>query len=127
MMQIVPIDVFPLIDRAKMPQIDLNVYPDMLIFLGNKGLTFNAGYIDPKSLKLHQEIDVERAKALPETVLRKPILIAIEGYVLDGDHRGFRHYLDNTLAPYIQINATFQQAIELLLEFPATYEVASDN
>lgn len=126
-MELVSLDVYPLIDRSKMPQIDVDQYTDLLIFLGNRGLVFSAGYIDATDLKMHQEVDVEVAKQLPEGKLKKPILISAGNFVLDGDHRGYRHFLDKTQAPYIRIHATFNQAIKMLFEFPGTYEVTTEN
>ena len=126
-METVPLDVYPLIDRAKMPQIDESQYTDMLIFLGNKGLTFSAGYIDATQLKLHQQVNVAVAKQLPIAVLKRPILLCVGNFVLDGDHRGYRHYLDRTPVPYIRLHAVFNQAVKMLFEFPGTYELTTEN
>lgn len=127
MMEAVPLDVYPLIDRSKMPQIDFTAYTDMLIFLGARGLTFSAGYLDPSELKLHQEINVAVARQLPDDVLKRPILLSIGNFVLDGDHRSYRHYLDKTPVPYIRLHAMFHQAVKLLFEFPGTYESTAEN
>lgn len=120
-------DVLPLIDRAKMPQIDEKAYTDMLIFLGQKGYTFTAGYINPGLLHLHQEIDVAMAMQLPDFILKKPLLLSSDNYVLDGDHRGYRHAVDKTLAAFIRIETTFDEARTALLAFPETYEVLKEE
>ena len=121
--EVVPDDVAPFIDQANMPQIHEHSYADMFVFLGAKGLTFEAGYIDSSLLKLHQEVDVAVAMALPPEKLVKPILISKDNFVLDGDHRGYRHFVDKTQAPFIRINALFYEALGLLLAFPETYKL----
>lgn len=127
MMEQVPMDVFPLIDRSKMPQIDAKYYNDMFVFLGTKGYTFTAGYIDPQLLRLHQEVDVARAMQLPDHILKKPILLSDDNYVLDGDHRGYRHAIDKTMAAFIRIETSFAEAYKALLSFPETYEVKTEE
>lgn len=126
-METVPLDVYPLIDRSRMPQIDFEAYTDMLIFLGSKGLTFSAGFIDPSELKLHQQVNVAVAKQLSVEVLKRPILLCVGNFVLDGDHRGYRHYLDRTPVPYIRLHAVFAQAVRMLFEFPGTYMADVEN
>lgn len=123
MEQIVPEDVLPLIPRIRMPQIKTHDYAALLVFLGSKGIKFSAGYIDPALLKMHQEVDVDMAMQLPDSKLVKPILLAGDNFVLDGDHRGYRHAVDKTQAPFIRIEIDFNDAITALFEFPGTYEL----
>lgn len=123
-MQVVPQDVAPLIDRSLMPQVDDKLYPDLFVFLGNNyGIIFTAGWIDANKLRLHQEVDPEKAKAIPDSILTKPILIAQDGFVLDGDHRAYRHDLDGTKAPFIRLEADFDRALKAVLDFPGTFKV----
>lgn len=123
MMEVVPMDYYPLIDRSKMPQVDLAALPDLMVFLGVKGFTFDAGAIHPTLLRLHQEVDVAKAMAIPEAILKLPILLAKDRFVLDGDHRAYRHFINNTMVPFIQINADFAKSVKALLEFPKTFEL----
>lgn len=122
MLQVVPMDVFPLIDRSKMPQINLNTLADLLVFLGEQKMKFCAGWIDPTYVRLHQEVDIAKAMAIPENVLTAPILVSRGYFVLDGDHRAYRHYVNKTRVPFIMIEAPFVKAIRAVLSFPQTYE-----
>lgn len=126
-METVPLDKFPLSDRSRMPQIDESQYTDMLIFLGSRGMIFSAGFLDPTELKMHQQVNVAMARQLPLSKLKTPILICVNNFVLDGDHRGYRHYLDKTPVPYIRLHVVFNQAVKMLFEFPGTYEVTAEN
>lgn len=121
-MQVVPMDVFPLIDRSKMPQVDLRALADLMVFLGERNLRFCAGVVHPTMVRLHQEVDVAKAMAIPDAILRLPILVARGYFVLDGDHRAYRHYVNNTMVPFIQIEAPFVKAYKALMAFPQTYE-----
>lgn len=123
MMEVVPMDVFPLIDRGNMPQIDMKDLPDLLVFLGEQKLRFAAGEIEPTLIRLHQEVDVDKAMAIPDKILEVPILVSKDFYVLDGDHRAYRHYVNKTKVPFIQIEAPFTKAVRTLLSFPKTFEI----
>ena len=122
-MQFVPMDVYPLIDRSKMPQVDDKQYNDLFVFLGQQGMTFSAGIIDPTLLKLHQEVDIEKAMNIPDHILRKPLLLAQGNYVLDGDHRAYRHFVNKSNASFIRIEAEFYAAYAAIMKFPGTFEV----
>ena len=121
MMQLVPLDHGAMIDRSKMPQVDMKQLPDLLVYLGKRGINFRAGVSEPIKLRLHQEVDVAKAMAIPDFVLRIPVMLSSGLYVLDGDHRAYRHYVDKTLVPFIQLEASFTRAVKALLEFPATF------
>lgn len=119
-LQIVPIDVFPLIDRSKMPQIHQDIIPDLLVFLSQRNIPFGAGVIDPTQIKLHQEVDVEKAMAIPVEYLVHPILLTDDEFVLDGDHRAYRHWVNKTMVSYIQVKAPFVTAYAVVMEFTQT-------
>lgn len=122
-MQLVPLDRFPLIDRSRMPQIDDKMYNDLFVFLGERGLNFSGRMIPPELLHMHQEVDPDKARAIPELVLKIPVLISVDLFVIDGNHRVYRHYLDKTNVPCIKIEASFGRAIKDILEFPGTFEL----
>lgn len=124
MMEVVPMDVFPLIDRANMPQVDYKWLPDLLVFLGEKNIRFAAGVIAPTLIKLHQEVDVAKAMAIPDEILRIPVLVSKDYFILDGDHRAYRHWVNKTPVPFIKLEAPFTKAVRTLLSFPKTFELA---
>ena len=119
-LQVVPIDVFPLIDRDKMPQVHQDTIPDLLVFLSQRNIEFAAGIIDPQLIKLHQEVDVEKAMAIPVEYLVHPILLAQDDFVLDGDHRAYRHWVNKTKVSFIQVKAPFVDAYKVVMEFTQT-------
>jgi len=122
-LQFVPMDVYPLINRSKMPQVNDKQYTDLFVFLGEQGMTFSAGFIEPTLLKLHQEVDIQKAMSIPEHILTKPLLITQSNFVLDGDHRAYRHFINKTKASFIRIEAEFYAAYTAVMKFPGTFEV----
>lgn len=119
-----PEDVLPMVPRTAMPQIDEIYYPDMLVWLGSKGVQFSAGYIDPETCRSHQLVDEARAKSMPLNFLIKPVLISKDRGVLDGNHRWYRHLVEKiTSMPFIRLEIPFFDAIKRLEEYPKTYEV----
>lgn len=110
------------IDRSKMPQIDDGNIPTLLAYLGSLHIGFSAGMIDPIKVKAHQAIDADKAKAIPVKWLRTPVLLSMEPIVIDGNHRWYRHILDKTMMPYIQIQDEWHQCLKYILSFPQTYE-----
>lgn len=120
-----PEDVLPMVPRTQMPQIKEIYYPDMLVWLGSRGATFAAGFINPSQCKSHQLVDIDHAMGIPVDKLIKPCLISRDKCILDGNHRWYRHLADKTLMPYIQIELDFFPAIHELELYPKCYEVTA--
>lgn len=120
-------DVLPLVPRSQMPQIDEIYYPDMLVWLGDRGVQFSAGHMEPMNCRVRQEIDFNKALNMSAKALVKPVLLSndFNPTVLDGDHRWYRHLHDNSEMPYIMIHLDFLAAKKLLEEYPKCYEAAS--
>jgi hypothetical protein len=119
-LQVVPMDVFPLIDRSKMPQIHQDIIPDLLVFLSQRNIQFAAGIIDPQLIRLHQEVDIAKAMAIPVEYLIHPILLADDEFVLDGDHRAYRHWVNKTMVSFIKVRTPFVTAYQVVMEFTQT-------
>lgn len=112
-----------MVARTAMPQIDELYYPDMLVWLGNRGVTFSAGYIAPERCRSHQLVDEARAQAMPMAFLVKPVLISQDLCVLDGNHRWYRHLFEKLpTMPFIRIELDFFDAIKHLETYPKCYE-----
>lgn len=121
-----PEDLAPMVPRNRMPQIDGDEYPGMLVFLGSTGIAFSAGYIDPETCHSHQLVDVARANGMPLKFLERPVLLSKDLCVLDGNHRWYRHLIGKISdMPFIRIELPFFQAVEALETFPKTYEEKS--
>jgi len=111
-----------IITRAKMPQIAQGDIPELLSYLGSFDIGFKAGRINPKLVKAHQAIDLEKAMNIPRDVLSVPVILSNEPYVIDGDHRWYRLNVENLLMPYIMIEEDFNTALKYIFSFPKTYE-----
>jgi len=111
------------VPRDVMPQIDDALYPKLIQFGQVHGVVFETKQIEPHVLKPHQHIDKLKANhiaALPE-VFNKPVLVSVDDYILDGNHRWLSHLLVNKPVNTYQINRTFEDAILFLFKFPGTY------
>lgn len=117
MLQIVEQDVFPLIDRSEMPQIKPTEYGELVVFLAVNNIPYKAGVIDPKLVKLHQKVDEGKAMSMAADVLRCPAVISNDYFVIDGDHRTWRHYQLGTPLPYILIDQPFGKAFATAFDF----------
>lgn len=116
--------------RDQMPQIKQRDLPELLAFMGKRGVKFSAGYTDPKTVFAKQAVNREVCENLPDHVLERPTIIAGDRRIIDGDHRWYGHVLKESLMPYIMFEGlTFEEAIKTVFEFPKTYrtdeEVAS--
>lgn len=110
-----------IIPRCQMPQVDDKYLGELLVHIGTYGVPISAGKVDPKTVKAHQEVDVDRCRMIPIDVLSKPCLLSKEGYIIDGDHRWYRHVMDETMMPIIKFDALFKDAVKIIFEFPHTY------
>jgi hypothetical protein len=110
------------VSRADMPQLDDADIPSLLAYLGTLNVKFAAGVMDPLKVRAHQAIDIDKAMSMPQKWLKTPVLISQEPIVIDGDHRWYRHCVDKTQMPYIQIEAEWHLCLKYIFAFPQTYE-----
>jgi hypothetical protein len=110
-----------IIRRIEMPQVDEKEYVPLMVFLGERGIRFSAGRIDPRRCRSHQPIDEDRAMKIPEEVLGKAILVSSGNFIIDGNHRWYRHYIERSFAPFVRIERDFFDALSCILDFPRTY------
>lgn len=115
------------IDRAKMPQIDEADLPELLVFLGSRGVGLAAGIISPWTFTSHQAINRDKVEAMPLTLLHKPILTSGDWGILDGNHRWAKHRAVGSDVPYLQVLTSFDDALTHLYSFPKTYEYGDDQ
>jgi hypothetical protein len=112
-----PRQLHPYIPRHKMPQIAEGDIPEMLAWLGMKGVKFTAGEIAPYVPLYHQDIDPVKAMAVPDRVLSIPSLVSEEWGIIDGNHRAFKRYTLGSSVPYIRLNLPFQIALSQIKRF----------
>lgn len=113
------------VPRAEMPQVDDNYLTNLIEAAENSNhLGCEMDAVPPHSLKFHQRIDVNKAETMDLRVKMKPIIVSNDGFVLDGNHRLWRHLHDND--PYIlviRLNMPFNKAIPWLLALPFVWEI----
>lgn len=113
------------VPRPVMPQVDACDLTALCEFVTFRGCKIEDGKAEPDDLHFHQRVDFDRCKKMKKDTLKKPVLLSLDKYVLDGNHRTMRHKLDGTKVPYIMLCKPFEEAIALLMAFPGTYEYAN--
>lgn len=108
-----------------MPQIDEKDIPRLLVFAAKAGYGIRAGETLPTVFETHQKINpvkVDQMSMHPE-LQDKPIIVTKTFEVIDGNHRLRLHALQETLVPYIMLDLSFVEALDLLAVFPFAYEL----
>lgn len=114
------------VPRPVMPQVDEADYPALLDFLTGRGIKWERVTIPASDLRFHQRVNGPVAD-MPEAIEDKDLLISLDLYVLDGNHREKKHLEDETPAPCIMLHVEFPAAIEALFAFPKTYTPGEDG
>lgn len=109
------------IPRPVMPQIDEADYPDLFAFADAEGVSIVTGEDDPRLFRAHQHVDRIRVESLTEDLLRKPALVSVDRFVLDGNHRWAGHVAKATPMPYHELLLPFDLSMKFLFAFPKTY------
>ncbi len=113
------------VPRPVMPQVDEVDYGHLLSYLRGEGVEVGEETVDPRTLRAHQRVDHARVRAMTPGQLRKPILVSLDSFILDGNHRWFGH-----IHPHLQpiscerVGLPFLEAIAALFSFPGTYTLA---
>jgi hypothetical protein len=109
------------VPRPLMPQVDEDCYFELLQYVQQHGHAWSYAEVDPSTLQPHQRIDHDRARHMDPLCLKKPVLVAQDGYILDGNHRWWEHNHLGLPIRTISIDLPFAAAIEFLFSFPKTY------
>lgn len=113
-----------LINRKFMPQIDEKDMIPLLAYLANVGVSCFFGVRDAIALTCHQAVDHEKVNGIKgnAAALKKPLLIAQHGCVLDGNHRGAAHKeLGTNNVPVIVVPLPYEDALLALASAPESY------
>lgn len=113
----------PSIPRDIMPQVDEKDIPRLIVFAAKMGYGVTAGETLPSTFTRYQPVDWVKAKAMPETVLDKPVLCTKSFEVIDGNHRNAAHEINETLNPYLKFDCSMVEALDMLNVFPFAYEL----
>lgn len=108
-----------------MPQVDEADLPQLVALAYVAGLAPCFDVVPPHALKAHQRADHRRAATIPSLLLRKPLLVSQDGYVLDGNHRRIGNQMAHTPCNVIRIGLDFDKAIAWLFTLPFTYKIGS--
>lgn len=106
------------IPRRFMPQVSEADYPSLFLFLASHGVTVESILLEPSALHFRQHIG--RLHPVPATVLYKPVLVASDNAILDGNHRAGIHRKLGTRCPCYRLSLPFLDAIALLFSFAGT-------
>jgi hypothetical protein len=107
-----------------MPQVDEADQTALVEWLAWKGIRVAQVTRSPDQLRFRQHVDFDRVRRMPDEVFRKPIWVAADGSVLDGNHRAWAHRLRSQPAECLMIDLPFRAAIGALFSFAGTYDYA---
>jgi len=107
------------VPREIMPQVEGQYYEDFKSYAAS--LLVEKEGVDPFSFKPHQRIMVDHAVSLSVELAVKPIIVSIDGYIIDGHHRWYWHCIKHIPISVYEISLTFEDAIEFTFSFPQTY------
>jgi hypothetical protein len=112
------------IARAAMPQIDERDELELLAFLAKRGVTFDYRAFAPTELRFNQRIIPAKVHGVarhPE-LLDKPILVAADLAILDGNHRAAAARVLRRDLHGFWFGLPFIDMLGHLYAFPKTYE-----
>lgn len=108
-----------------MPQVDEADLPQLVALAYVAGLAPCFDVVSPKALRARQRADHKLAATIPTLLLRKPLLVSVDGYVLDGNHRRVGNLMHHQPCNVIRIGLPFDKAIAWLFTLPFTYKLTS--
>lgn len=112
------------IPRAKMPQVDGKDIPHLVASAYQEGHQPSFEVVIPDSLHAHQHINYNKAKEMPVQVSMKPVLVSLDNFVLDGNHRWWYHKFNkDEPMNIVRIGLLFDDALEWLFKQPYTYSL----
>jgi hypothetical protein len=109
--------------RIEMPQVKLEAYPSLFAFLNMRGVTVSEHILPVYMLRTKQCKDHLRPTRRLELVRTKPMLVSLDMYVLDGNHRWARFMQDDPKqhVKFFRTSCSFKEACGHLFAFPETY------
>jgi hypothetical protein len=118
------------IDRAVMPQVDGADIPDLLSFLGARGIDHTLEVIDPATLRAHQHVVIGKVRSLVRAaydICDKPCLVSADDYVVDGNHRMAAARVANSKLAVYRFSCDFDRLLPEIFAFPKTYSYGDGN
>lgn len=116
--------------RKDMPQIRSSDMDEFFRFAKSESVEVSDGSERPRDLKPSQdEYSADQVSQLPESALRKRILVSSDGYVLDGHNRWARLLRDdpNQGVLVARIALPVRRALALMHKFPKSFSKSVDD
>lgn len=113
------------IPRSNMPQVDEADLAHLIARAYARGLHPEFVVVEASVLRSRQAVNRQRVAGMPDRLLRKPILISSDGYILDGNHRWYAAKRRHVELTCVQIGATFNEARQWLLSLTFVYTITA--
>lgn len=111
----------PCTPRDAMPQVGEGDLLALLVHLARHGVETETCRMPVDQLVFHQRVYEDRIPARRSADMNKPLLVASDGYILDGNHRAAAHRRYGTTPVVFQLDCPFIEAIKAIFTFPRTY------
>jgi hypothetical protein len=115
------------VPRPFMPQVDEADETALVEWLAFRGIKVSETTIEAEQLEFHQHVDFNRVETMPADVYAKPIWVAQDGSVLDGNHRATAHKLKGDPVKALRVELPFEQAVAAIFSFAGTYDLAQHS
>lgn len=107
------------VERVEMPQIRKEHWQRFLAYAREVTTLAEESGVDPASLRgVQSEYDQTRVDAIPAEKLDYPILVSLDGYVLDGNHRWIKAYQLGREVKVLRLGLTKDDALAMMHAFP---------
>jgi hypothetical protein len=112
------------IPRLEMPQVDEKDMSHLIAMAYLHRYNPAIEVVNPKTLRAHQRVDINRAITMPLEIKLKPALVSIDNFVLDGNHRWWAHvHAGDEAMNIVRIGLAFDKAIDWLFKQPFVYSI----
>lgn len=109
------------VPRQNMPQVDEGDLLPLLCHLAKSHVQVITELVAPNELLFHQHVFEDRIPAPDSPDMHKPLLVSLEGYVLDGNHRAAAHKRYGTRPVIFRLTTDFKDSLRAIFSFPKTY------
>lgn len=109
------------VPRAEMPQVKTAHRGPLTNFLNARGVTHEQVEVDPAELKPTQaEFSQTKVQEAADRDTDRSILISADGHIIDGHHQAIAKLQNGKPVRAIRLNATAEELIPLVHEFPSS-------
>lgn len=114
------------VERIQMPQVRKADWDEFLAFARERTTLEREDDVDPTTLSAVQhEFSQERVDAIPMEKLAYPILVSLDGFVMDGNHRWIKAHQTKTKIPVLRIGLKRNDALDMIRSFPKSEYVTN--